>query len=130
MNQAKRRYRAEKALFLERLKQAVKAGEPIPRYPKHKDHVLKAYGEECANCSSRENLEIHHKLNNGKQHRLLISKGRAGNDFYAALKRRGYPNREPYLLEVLCKKCHKVHTKLNGRRKDYGETQAGGGHSG
>lgn len=72
-----------------------------------KVEAMEAYGGKCK-CGQDDvtQLQLDHVNDNGHQHRLYISKGRAGMDFYRALKKRKWPNKEPYLLEVVCFDCH------------------------
>jgi hypothetical protein len=73
-----------------------------------KIRTFMAYGVRCAYCGTNEvaRLQLDHIENNGHTHRLLISGGRAGEDFYRALEKRGFPNEEPYKMEPVCDRCH------------------------
>ena len=75
--------------------------------------ALTHYGDSCDGCGEKEpsKLQLDHTENNGHQHRLLISRGRAGADFYRALKKLGWPQKEPYLLTTLCHDCHVTTTQ-------------------
>lgn len=78
-----------------------------------KSEALKAYGSQCKNCGSDEasQLQLDHTEDNGLKHRLIISNGRAGSHFYRALKKLGWPNKEPYVMEVVCFDCHTTRTQ-------------------
>jgi hypothetical protein len=80
--------------------------------------ALTHYGDSCVGCGETApgELQLDHVHTNGHQHRLLISKGRAGADFYRALKKKGWPNKEPYIMEVVCYDCHL--TRTQARRYD------------
>ena len=80
--------------------------------------ALPHYGDSCVGCgeSGAAQLSLDHLEGNGHQHRLLISKGRAGAEFYRALRDRGWPNAEPYLLEVACHDCHTTRTSTRAMR--------------
>lgn len=70
--------------------------------------AVAAYGGSCVGCASEEasQLQLDHVKNNGHQHRLLISKGRAGADFYRALKKEGWPSGGNFPIELRCFDCH------------------------
>lgn len=77
-----------------------------------KTEAVSAYGGCCVGCGTTDagQLQLDHVNNNGHQHRLHISRGRAGADFYRALKKKDWPNKEPYLLQLLCHDCHTTTT--------------------
>ena len=83
------------------------------RASKLKIEALEAYGNQCHNCGTDESsqLQLDHIEDNGLKPRLLISKGRAGSHFYRALKNLGWPNKEPYTMEVVCFDCHTTRTQ-------------------
>jgi hypothetical protein len=74
--------------------------------------ALTHYGDTCVGCGESEpgQLSLDHLENNGHRHRLLISRGRAGAEFYRALKKLGWPNKEPYKMETVCHDCHTTRT--------------------
>jgi hypothetical protein len=88
---------------------------------KLKAEVMAAYGGACSRCGTEETsqLQLDHVENNGHQHRLLVSKGRAGIDFYKALKKADFPNREPYKMDVVCFDCHVTTTT----ERRYGDSE-------
>jgi hypothetical protein len=142
MSLSKAEYKASKALFIKRLEALKRESTTVERAPcpddacgwasrgSEKARAVDAYGGICANCSEAElsKLELNHVNDNGKAHRMMLSKGRAGKDFYIMLRRAGYPNAEPYLLEVLCVECHRITTSINNRRKS--ATRTGKAHTG
>jgi hypothetical protein len=73
-----------------------------------KIEAVAAYGGSCVGCGDETaaQLQLDHIYNNGQSHRASISRGRAGADFYRALKKKGWPNKEPYVMELRCYDCH------------------------
>lgn len=80
-------------------------------YAEFRDTVLSGFGGKCLRCGSTENLHIHHKKFNGKQHRDELGGS------YQALKDfvdRGFPEDE---AELLCNCCHvEVHREHQAKQ--------------
>jgi hypothetical protein len=75
---------------------------------KNKAAVMENYGNQCAwpACNVATGLHLHHILLNGEQHRSEHG-DRAGSQFYAWLKKAGYPDD----LQLLCAHHHRLHHK-------------------
>lgn len=73
----------------------------VERYRlKIKSAVLSAYGGACARCGSKGELELHHILHDGRQHRQEV--GQSIHIYRWAFKN-GFPKDR---LELLCCSCH------------------------
>lgn len=71
-------------------------------YRRNRQACLDAYGGKCTCCGENtyEFLCIDHIANDGKQHRLTLTKG--GDSIYRWLKRNNYPDG----FQVLCHNCN------------------------
>lgn len=76
---------------------------------------MAAYGGRCVDCGCTDvaELQLDHVNDNGAAHRrgLLADNRRSGAAFYRALKKLGFPNKDPYFIEVVCRGCHGQRTK-------------------
>jgi hypothetical protein len=77
----------------------------VRRSRQYKAEVIQAYGGACACCGETqiEFLSIDHINGKGKQHRKNASG--VGHQFFAWLKRQGYPKEG---LRVLCHNCNQA----------------------
>ena len=108
VRRARKEYRLKKQAFLVALEEA-KSPTPLGEASKLKLEALAIYGKWCVDCHNEDpvSLELDHTENDGKSHRYEISGGKAGEDFYRALKRKKWPDAH---LETVCKRCHNIRT--------------------
>lgn len=82
---------------------------------KLKKEVILHYGNKCIECKYDDNIEalqLDHINNNGSKHKII-----AGKSIYKYLKKNNYPNKEPFLLQVLCANCNHKKEKLLRKNK-------------